>query len=59
MQKEMTAADVQGKREAAKRWVNHVNKSPKVKATWAYLLGGEEDVKTASGSWTALKKLAS
>lgn len=59
MQKEMTSADVLGKREAAKRWVNHVNKSPKVKATWGYLLVGEDDVKTASGSWPALKKLAS
>lgn len=59
MQKEMTSADVQGKRKAARRWANYVNKSAKVKVPWAYLLVGEADVKTASGSWAALKKLAS
>jgi type III restriction enzyme len=59
MNKEMTSAEVLGKRKAARRWVNHVNASPKVKATWAYLLVSEDDVKTASGSWAALRKLAS
>lgn len=47
------------KREAARRWANHVNKSAKVKTTWAYLLAFEEDVEQAAGSWAALKKLAS
>ena len=51
--------DFEATQEAAKRWVNHVNMSAKVKATWAYLLAGEDDVRTASGSWAALKKLAS
>jgi type III restriction enzyme len=58
MDKEMASADVLGKRKAAKRWVNHVNASPKVQATWAYLLVSEDDVRTASGSWPALQKLA-
>jgi type III restriction enzyme len=59
MQKEMASTDVLAKRTAAKRWVNHVNKSAKVKPKWSYLLVGEDDVKTAAGSWTALKQLAS
>jgi type III restriction enzyme len=59
MQKEMTSAEVLAKRVAARRWVNHVNKSAKVKSNWTYLLVGEDDVRTAKGSWTALKQLAS
>ena len=59
MNKEMPSAEVLGKRKAAKRWVNHVNSSDKVRDTWAYLLASEDDVKTASGSWPALKALAS
>jgi type III restriction enzyme len=59
MQKEMTSADVQAKRTAARRWVNHVNKSAKTNSKWSYLLVGEDDVKTASGSWRAFKALAS
>ena len=38
---------------------NHVNKSNKVEAKWSYLLAFEEDVKQSTGSWPALKKLAS
>lgn len=59
MQKEMGSADVEAKRKAARRWANHVNKSGKVKPRWTYLLVGEDDVATASDSWSALKKLAS
>lgn len=59
MQKEMTSADVLAKRTAARRWVNHVNKSTRVKSKWSYLLIGEDDVTTASGSWRALRALAS
>jgi type III restriction enzyme len=59
MDKERPSLDVKGKREAARRWANHVNKSAKVKAKWSYLLAFEEDVKQAAGSWAALKKLAS
>ena len=41
MDKETASGDVKGKREAARRWANHVNKSAKVKvkAKWSYLLG--------------------
>jgi type III restriction enzyme len=53
----MTSADVQGKREAAKRWANHVNAEPAVGARWNYLLVSETDVRTAKGSWEALKRL--
>ncbi|MGH2964734.1 MAG: DEAD/DEAH box helicase family protein [Solirubrobacterales bacterium] len=59
MDKERASLDVKGKKEAARRWANHVNKSAKVQVKWAYLLAFEEDVKQAAGSWPALKKLAS
>ena len=58
MDKEMTTAAVQGKREAAKRWANHVTAEPSVEPTWKYLLVSEADVDTAKGSWRALKQLA-
>lgn len=57
MEKEVKSEDVQAKREAAKRWANHVSADDKVKVTWKYLLVSESDVQTAKGSWTALKKL--
>jgi type III restriction enzyme len=57
MDKEMTAPDVVAKREAASRWANHVNADPITQATWRYLLVSETDVKTAKGSWEALKSL--
>ena len=57
MDKEVTAADVQGKREAALRWANHVSASAEVGAQWRYLLVSESDITTAKGSWAALKKL--
>jgi type III restriction enzyme len=57
MDKEMTAADVLGKREAAMRWANYVNTDEHVDVTWRYLLVSESDVETAKGSWSALKKL--
>jgi type III restriction enzyme len=56
---EMTSEEVQGKREAAIRWVQHVNADDKVTDTWRYLLVSETNVKTAKGSWTALKGLGS
>ena len=59
MDKEMGTDDVQGKREAAKRWANYVTADEKVGATWKYLLVSETDVNTAKGSWAALKKLGS
>ena len=57
MDKEMTSADVQGKREAARRWANHVSADEKVGTRWRYLLLSETDVRTAKGSWDALKRL--
>ncbi len=57
MNKEMTSADVQGKREAAIRWAQHVSADPKVSDTWRYLLVSEAHVRTAKGSWAALRQL--
>jgi type III restriction enzyme len=57
MDKEMSSADVKGKRDAAQRWANYVNADEQVNVTWRYLLLSETDVKTAKGSWPALKKL--
>jgi type III restriction enzyme len=59
MDKEMQSEDVQGKREAAQRWANHVNADKDVKVKWRYLLVSESDINTAKGSWRALKKLGS
>ncbi|MEY2424364.1 MAG: type restriction enzyme [Acidimicrobiaceae bacterium] len=59
MDKEMGSEDVQGKREAANRWANHVNADDSVKDEWHYLLVSESDIKTTKDSWDALKKLGS
>ena len=59
MDKEMKSEDVQGKRQAAERWANHVSADKNVGAPWRYLLVSESHIKTAKGSWTALKKLGS
>jgi len=58
MDKEMSSEDVQGKREAAMRWANHVSADEGVRTTWRYLLVSENDISTAKGSWNALKQLA-
>lgn len=57
MDKEMTSADVQGKREAAARWANHVSANEQVGTTWRYLLVAESDVSMARGSWSSLKQI--
>jgi type III restriction enzyme len=57
MDKEMEREDVQGTRQAALRWANHVSADDKVDVQWRYLLVSEADVKTANGSWDALKRL--
>lgn len=57
MDKEMSREDVQGKRSAAERWANYVNADDLVHEKWRYLLISETDVRTAKGSWHALKKL--
>jgi type III restriction enzyme len=59
MNKEMTSADVLGKRDAAIRWANNVTDDEHVSVTWRYLLVSESDVDDAKGSWSALKKLGS
>jgi len=59
MDKDVQTEDVQGKREAAKRWSNYVNADDQVKVTWRYLLVSEADVAAAKGSWAALKGLGS
>lgn len=53
--KDMTSDVVRGKGKAAKRWASHVNSSGRAQGKWAYLLVSEADVKTARGSWAALK----
>jgi type III restriction enzyme len=57
MNKEMASAEVQSKREAAITWSQHVNADEKVTDTWRYLLVSEDHVKTAKGSWAALRRL--
>jgi type III restriction enzyme len=57
MDKEMTSADVQGKREAASRWANHVSANEQVGTTWRYLLVAESDISMARGSWSSLKQV--
>ncbi len=59
MDKEMPSTEVQGKREAARRWANHVTADEKVGVQWRYLLASETDIKTAKSSWPALKGLGS
>ena len=55
--KDAPTAEVQAKREAAKRWANHVNADDKVPGTWHYLLLTEADIDMAKDSWSALKNL--
>jgi type III restriction enzyme len=57
MGKEIGAADVLGKREAARRWANHVSADEQVNSRWRFLLVSESDVEMARGSWAALKRL--
>lgn len=52
--KDVDSDEVQGKREAAQRWVNHVNAEDDVGGKWAYLLVTESDITQARGSWPAL-----
>lgn len=57
--KDAPTTDVQAKRVAAQRWVNHVNAGGTTTAKWQYLLVTETDIAQAKGSWSALKTLAS
>ncbi len=58
MDKDMETADVQGKREAARRWASYVSADDKVAVRWRYLLLSESNVRTGKGSWRALEQLA-
>jgi type III restriction enzyme len=57
MDKEMASEDVRSKRDAARRWANHVNRDLGGDPRWRYLLVSETDIKTAKGSWEALRRL--
>ncbi|MGH3766887.1 MAG: DEAD/DEAH box helicase [Pseudonocardiaceae bacterium] len=57
--KDVSTYEVQAKRTAAQRWVNHINASGTVNAEWHYVLVTETDIADAAGSWAALKKLGS
>ncbi len=55
---DISSEEVQQKRAAAKRWVNHVNAAEQLEAAgWRYLLLSETDIKQAKGSWKALCSL--
>jgi type III restriction enzyme len=55
--RDMPSGEVQAKREAAKRWANHVSAEESVKQRWRYVLLSERHVATAKGSWPALTAL--
>ena len=57
MDKEMVSADVAGKRDAARRWAQHVSSDLSVGVQWGYVLVSEGDVRAATGSWPALRSL--
>lgn len=57
---QMLAADVQAKRESAKKWVNYVNGLEESQARgehWSYVLVSESDIVQTHGSWDALKRI--
>jgi type III restriction enzyme len=49
--------EVQAKRTAAKRWVQHVNAATVTGTDWGYLLVSQTDIDQCQGSWSALKAL--
>lgn len=57
--REVGSEEVQAKREAARRWVNHVNADGQVEQKWAYVLVTESDIKQAKGAWVSLRSLGS
>ncbi len=60
--RDVETTDVQGKRQAAEKWANHVSIAEPVRehlpegAGWHYLLASESDIAQAKGDWRALKK---
>lgn len=57
--RDVATDEVRAKREAALRWVNHVNDSDAVTVPWSYILVSESDINDAQNSWPALKQLGS
>lgn len=70
MNKEVTSTEVQGKRDAARQWARRVDSIRRGQQMdglfdapgdavldWNYLLLSEDDVRHASGSWEAMKRL--
>lgn len=57
--RDVDTAEVQAKREAAKRWANYVNTDGTADGRWHYLFVSEQDVDDAAHSWSALKTLGS
>ncbi|MEQ5803378.1 hypothetical protein [Halomonas sp. H10-9-1] len=55
MNKEVTSAEVQAKKKAARTWANTINHSGKANGRWQYLLLSEDDVNDAAGSWAQMK----
>lgn len=52
--KDMETENVQGKRQAAQRWANHVTADERVQENWNYLLVSESDLRQAKDDWAAL-----
>ena len=52
--RDLETANVEAKRDAARRWANHVSADDRVSDEWNYLLVGETDLRRAKGDWPAL-----
>jgi type III restriction enzyme len=52
--RDLQTDSVQGKRQAAARWANHVTAADEVHERWHYLLVGETDLNQARDDWDAL-----
>jgi type III restriction enzyme len=52
--RDLQTEKVEAKRDAAKRWANHVSTDVRVSERWHYLLIGETDLRQARGDWRAL-----
>ena len=52
--RDLQAESVQGKRQAAARWANHVSAADEVHEQWHYLLVGETNLNRARDDWDAL-----
>jgi type III restriction enzyme len=57
--RDLASEEVGAKREAARRWTNVVNAAQVDHAPWLYLLLSETNIKRSTGSWEALKAMAS